>query len=229
MAELKSLLAFMDEEDRARALARYDELFRAVGPENEDALSVSFGSAVKQVLALEREQSEARKIGVVPFLQPMSLPAEFLPEKPGGEAAEPGGESSFVRSLADVLEKDAPPADGEPQETIGPMDEEFPLEELLPPGESPLKTWDTVFPEVEIGLPPEPDPIPEEAVIPADEPSSPKESGVLSEGQTDGFLPAEQEEPPEEPEGPAEPTEAGETPAEAEESERDQDTDSSGP
>ena len=229
MAELKSLLAFMDEEDRARALARYDELFRAVGPENEDALSVSFGSAVKQVLALEREQSEARKIGVVPFLQPMSLPAEFLPEKPGGEAAEPGGESSFVRSLADVLEKDAPPADGEPQETIGPMDEEFPLEELLPPGESPLKTWDTVFPEVEIGLPPEPDPIPEEAVIPADEPSSPKESGVLSEGQTDGSSPAEQEEPPEEPERPAEPTEAGETPAEAEEAEPDEDSDSSEP
>ena len=58
MAELKSLLAFMDGEDRARALARYAELFRAVGPENEDALSVSFGSAVKQVLALEKEQDK---------------------------------------------------------------------------------------------------------------------------------------------------------------------------
>ena len=82
---------------------------------------------------------------------------------------------------------------------------------------------------MEIGLPPEPDPIPEEAVIPADEPSSAQESGELSEGQTDGSSPAEQEEPTEEPEEPAEPTEAGEIPAEAKEAEPDLDSDSSEP
>ena len=207
MAELRSLLAFMDAEDRARALARYDELFRAVGAENEDTLAASFGSAVKQVLTLEKELSEARKIGVVPFLQPMSLPAEFLPEKPGEAPAASGGETSFVRSLADVLEKDAPPADEEPRETIGSMDEEFPLEELLPPGESPLKTWSTVFPEVEIGLPAEPDPIPEEAVIPTDEPNTPEENSEPSDAKTDD-LPAEGTE--------KEPAEAGETTDEAE-------------
>ena len=204
MAELKSLLGFMDEEDRARALARYDELFRAVGPENEDALAASFGSAVKQVLILEKEYSEARKIGIVPFLHPMKLPAEFIPEKFGDAPSAPGGGSSFVRSLADVLEKDALPANEESRETIGSMDEEFPLEELLPPGESPLKTWETVFPEVEIGLPAEPEPAFEEAVIPTDDPYTPAESDGPAEEQQEELSPEERgEEPAAGPGGPA--------------------------
>ena len=196
MAEMKNLLSFMGEEDRDRALARYDDLFLAVGEEKEDALIASFGSAVRQVLALEKELSEAKKIGVTPFLQPMPVPDEFREGGASGTeaafsgapaAAAPAEEPpSFVRAAAGALEDDTA---ADPWETISPMDDGFPLEDLIPPGELPLKTDNTVFPEVEYGIPEEPDPIPEEDLIPADEP-------VSSDGLSDAAEPDAPDAPP---------------------------------
>ena len=58
MAELRSLLAFMDPEDRLRVLRYYDRLFDDAGPEGEAALIDSFGSPVRQVLLIEKQYRE---------------------------------------------------------------------------------------------------------------------------------------------------------------------------
>ena len=179
MIELKNLLSFMDGEDRDRALARYDELFSAVGEDNEDALIASFGSAVRQVLSLEKELREAQKIGVAPFMQPMPVPEEFRKDKvSSGDGAEreeekapavPDGPGSFVRTAAGVLEEEGDTAEIN-WETISSMDEGFPMEDLVPASEDLPKTGETVFPEVQYGMPEEPAPIPEEDPIPTDVP-----------------------------------------------------------
>ena len=183
MAEMKNLLSFMDGEDRDRALARYDDLFSTVGEENEDALIATFGSAVRQVLSLEKELREAQKTGITPFLQPMPVPAEFrsdglFPEK-GTSAefkagsADPVGQESFVKAAAGALEDENSEVDFR-WETISSMDEGFPMDSLASSGEPPMKTRETVFPEVQYGMPDEPAPIPEEDVIPVDEPAEPE-------------------------------------------------------
>ena len=183
MAEIKNLLSFMDDEDRDRALARYDDLFRTVGEENEDALIASFGSAVRQVLSLEKELREAQKTGITPFLQPMPVPAEFRSDGlfPEDDAAAEdrdgpavsGSRESFVKAAAGALADEDDEADSR-WETINMMDEDFPMDSLVSSGEPPMKTSETVFPEVQYGMPEEPAPIPEEDVIPVDEPAEPE-------------------------------------------------------
>ena len=105
MAEMRNLLSFMESADRDRALARYEELFARVGPAEEDKLIGALGSALRQVLALEKEYRLAQKDGKVPFTTPLPLPegisldaaAEPAPEGPERDAAEePTGETTSI-------------------------------------------------------------------------------------------------------------------------------------
>ena len=169
MAELRNLLSFMDEENRERALVRIGELFDRAGPEHEEALIASFGSAIRHVLTLEKEYSRAQKTGTTPFTEPMPFPESFQPAdgtspiiaeaSPTPDAVSetpsaPEDADSFVRAAADVLEETGSDAE-QTWEAISAMDEEFPMEALIPPGEPPLKTNDIVFPEVVYGYPEE--------------------------------------------------------------------------
>ena len=156
LAEMKNLLTFMDSKDRERALARYDELFDTVGPDNEEALIAALGSAVRQVLSTEKELREAQKKGIVPFTTPLPIPeglrAAPAAETPAEETAAPvpaenAPEESFVRAAAGVLE-DGGLSVEDSREAITAMEEDFPLESLIPPGEPPLSTAETVFPKI---------------------------------------------------------------------------------
>ena len=208
MAELRNLLSFMNAKDRDRALARYDELFEQAGSESEEALIAAFGSAIRQVLALEKELRLAQKDGRTPFSEPMPFPEGFVPiaaegasdailPENGPEPTE-NGSASFVRAVADILEVSSP-APEEPPEPIGSMDEDFPMENLIPPGEAQLKTGAIVFPEVVYGMPEGADAEPEEEDAPAEEPSEePAADNVASETQ------AREETEPEPTEGPSE-------------------------
>ena len=67
MAELRSLLAFLDAAERERVLNRYERMFDEAGPEGEAAVIRCFGSPVRQVLQIEREYREAVASGETPF------------------------------------------------------------------------------------------------------------------------------------------------------------------
>ena len=67
MAELRSLLAFLDAAERDRVLSRYERMFDEAGPEGEAAVIRCFGSPVRQVLQIEREYREAVASGETPF------------------------------------------------------------------------------------------------------------------------------------------------------------------
>ena len=67
MAELRSLLAFLDAAERDRVLSRYERMFDEAGPEGEAAVVRCFGSPVRQVLQIEREYREAVASGETPF------------------------------------------------------------------------------------------------------------------------------------------------------------------
>ena len=68
MAELRSLLAFLDAAERDRVLSRYERMFDEAGPEGEAAVIRCFGSPVRQVLQIEREYREAVASGETPFV-----------------------------------------------------------------------------------------------------------------------------------------------------------------
>jgi len=157
MAELRSLLVFMDGEDRARILTRYEAMFEEAGPEGEDALIRCFGSPVRQVLAIEKEYREALDRGETPFAEeraaapaPAPAPEESVPEAYGDTAVE-SFEEVFAASPEETpapepipeLDEAAWEPDGEetpeeavteaaPEETIP---EETPAEEV--PAEEP--------------------------------------------------------------------------------------------
>ena len=67
MAELRSLLAFLDAAERERVLNRYERMFDEAGAEGEAAVIRCFGSPVRQVLQIEREYREAVASGETPF------------------------------------------------------------------------------------------------------------------------------------------------------------------
>ena len=67
MAELRSLLAFLDAAERDRVLNRYERMFDEAGAEGEAAVIRCFGSPVRQVLQIEREYREAVAHGETPF------------------------------------------------------------------------------------------------------------------------------------------------------------------
>ena len=78
MAELRSLLAFLDAAERDRVLNRYERMFDEAGPEGETTVVRCFGSPVRQVLQIEREYREAVANGETPFAdgEAAAAPAE---------------------------------------------------------------------------------------------------------------------------------------------------------
>ena len=141
MAELRNLLAFMDEEDRQRVLRRYERMFDDAGEDGEEKLIRSLGSPVRQVLDVEREYRRDKALGKTPFLDADD------PDSPERKDL-----SSLVREAADALkdpdsEKTLFPAAG--GDELPKNIQQLPIEDLIPPeGESDILP-ETVIPDMD--------------------------------------------------------------------------------
>ena len=190
MAELRSLLAFLDAAERDRVLNRYERMFDEAGPEGETTVVRCFGSPVRQVLQIEREYREAVANGETPFADGEAAGPEETEAPEEIEIIEE--EYTGVHILTEESEPEAeePLPEDLPEELIEEQPEELPEE--LPDPE----------PEEEIAAEPEPAVLPE---IDLDE------LDFSDLGLTFTKKPAAPEEEPEE--------EAGETPEEPAEDE----------
>ena len=189
MAELRSLLAFLDAAERDRVLNRYERMFDEAGPEGETTVVRCFGSPVRQVLQIEREYREAVANGEMPFAD--------------GEAA--GPEETEAPEETEIIEEEYTGAhilaeESEP-EAEEPLPEDLP-EELIE--ERPEELLPEPEPEEEIAAEPEPAVLPEIDLDELDfsdlgltftkKPAAPEEEPEEEAGETpDG--PAENEEP----------------------------------
>lgn len=140
MAELRSLLAFLDAAERDRVLNRYERMFDEAGPEGETTVVRCFGSPVRQVLQIEREYREAVANGETPFAD--------------GEAA--GPEETEAPEETEIIEEEYTGAhiraeESEP-ETEEPLPEDLPEELIEEQPEEPLPEPE---PEEEIAAEPE--------------------------------------------------------------------------
>ena len=190
MAELRSLLAFLDAAERDRVLNRYERMFDEAGPEGETTVVRCFGSPVRQVLQIEREYREAVANGETPFADGEAAGPEETEAPEETEIIEE--EYTGVHILAEESEPEAeePLPEDLPEELI----EEQP-EELLPEPE----------PEEEIAAEPEPAVLPE---IDLDELDFSDLGLTFTKKPAAPVMPAEPEEEPEEeagemPDGPA--------------------------
>lgn len=136
LAELRSLLAFLDAAERERVLNRYERMFDEAGPEGEAAVIRCFGSPVRQVLQIEREYRDAIANGEMPFAD-------------GETTAEP----EEVETAAEELpEETAEPEIFEPEEELPPEESadapvEEPLTETAEIVEEIVTEPETVIPE----------------------------------------------------------------------------------
>ena len=140
MAELRSLLEFLDDAERDRVLNRYERMFDEAGPEGETTVVRCFGSPVRQVLQIEREYREAVANGETPFAD--------------GEAA--GPEETEAPEETEIIEEEYTGAhiraeESEP-EAEEPLPEELPEELIEEQPEEPLPEPE---PEEEIAAEPE--------------------------------------------------------------------------
>ena len=192
MAELRSLLAFLDADERDRVLNRYERMFDEAGPEGETTVVRCFGSPVRQVLQIEREYREAVANGETPFADG---------EAAGPEEAEAPEETEIIEEEctgAHILAEESEP------EAEEPLPEDLPEEliEELPEPEEEIAAEPE--PEEEIAAEPEPAVLPEIDLDELDfsdlgltftkKPAAPEEEPEEEAGETpDG--PAENEEP----------------------------------
>ena len=189
MAELRSLLAFLDAAERDRVLNRYERMFDEAGPEGETTVVRCFGSPVRQVLQIEREYREAVANGETPFAD--------------GEAA--GPEETEAPEETEIIEEEYTGAhilaeESEP-EAEEPLPEDLP-EELIE--EQPEELLPEPEPEEEIAAEPEPAVLPEIDLDELDfsdlgltftkKPAAPEEEPEEEAGETPEE-PAEDEEP----------------------------------
>lgn len=190
MAELRSLLAFLDAAERDRVLNRYERMFDEAGPEGETTVVRCFGSPVRQVLQIEREYREAVANGETPFADGEAAGPEETEAPEETEIIEE--EYTGVHILAEESEPEAeePLPEERPEELI----EEQPEEPL--PGKLPEPE-----PEEEIAAEPEPAVLPE---IDLDELDFSDLGLTFTKKPAAPVMPAAPEEEPEE--------EAGETP-----------------
>lgn len=244
MAELRSLLAFLDAAERDRVLNRYERMFDEAGPEGETTVVRCFGSPVRQVLQIEREYREAVASGETPFADGEAIGPEEAEAPEETEIIEE--EYTGVHLLAEETEPEAeePLPEELPEELIEEQPEE-PLPEPEPEEEIAAEPEPAVLPEIDLDeldfsdlgltftkkpaapvMPVAPEEEPEEEAGetpdgPAEneeplplEPLYPEE--VLPEEETDKPAPPDAEEPAGEPaDGAAEET-ADEAPAESE-------------
>lgn len=195
MAELRSLLAFLDAAERERVLNRYERMFDEAGPEGEATVVRCFGSPVRQVLQIEREYREAVASGETPFADGEAI---------GPEEAEAPEETEIIEEEYTGVHLLAEETEPEAEE---PLPEELPEELIEEPPEEPLPEPD---PEEEPAAAPEPAVLPE---IDLDEldfsdlgltftkkpaapvmPAVPEETPETEESETPA-MPAEDEEP----------------------------------
>lgn len=193
MAELRSLLAFLDAAERDRVLNRYERMFDEAGPESETTVVRCFGSPVRQVLQIEREYREAVANGETPFADGEAAGPEETEAPEETEIIEEEYTGAHIRAEESEPEAEEPLPEDLPEELI----EELP-EELLPEPE----------PEEEIAAEPEPAVLPE---IDLDELDFSDLGLTFTKKPAAPVMPAAPEEEPEE--------EAGETPEEPAENE----------
>ena len=237
MAELRSLLAFLDAAERDRVLNRYERMFDEAGPEGETTVVRCFGSPVRQVLQIEREYREAVANGETPFADgeaagPEETEApeetEIIEEEYTGahiraEESEPEAEEPLPEDLPEELIEELPEElpEPEPEEEIA-AEPEIDLDELdfsdlgltftKKPAAPVMPAAPEEEPEEEAGETPE-EPAENEEPLPL-EPLYPEE--VLPEEEADKPAHPDAEEPAGEPaDGAAEET-ADEAPAEPE-------------
>ena len=234
MAELRSLLAFLDAAELDRVLNRYERMFDEAGPEGEATVVRCFGSPVRQVLQIEREYREAVASGETPFADGEAIGPEEAEAPEETEIIEE--EYTGVHILAEEREPETeePLPEPEPEEEIAAEPEPAVLPEIDPDelDFSDLGLTFTKKPaapekEPEEGSIETPDePAEDEEPAPAEPVAMPEET-LLAEPAEDEHFASPSEEaaeilPEEEPDEPAEETpeeaETGET-AEPEEAE----------
>ena len=204
MAELRSLLAFLDAAERDRVLNRYERMFDEAGPEGETTVVRCFGSPVRQVLQIEREYREAVANGETPFADGEAAGPEETEAPEEIEIIEEEYTGAHILAEESEPEAEEPLLEDLPEELI----EEQP-EELLPEPEPEEEIAAEPEPEEEIAAEPEPAVLPE---IDLDELDFSDLGLTFTKKPAAPVMPAAPEEEPEE--------EAGETtdgPAEDEE------------
>lgn len=194
MAELRSLLAFLDAAERDRVLNRYERMFDEAGPEGETTVVRCFGSPVRQVLQIEREYREAVANGETPFADGEAAGPEETEAPEETEIIEEEYTGAHIRAEESEPEAEEPLPEDLPEELIEEQPEELPEE--LPDPE----------PEEEIAAEPEPAVLPE---IDLDELDFSDLGLTFTKKPAAPVMPAAPEEEPEEeagemPDGPAE-------------------------
>ena len=126
MAELRSLLAFLDAAERDRVLNRYERMFDEAGPEGETTVVRCFGSPVRQVLQIEREYREAVANGETPFADGEAAGPEETEAPEETEIIEEEYTGAHIRAEESEPETEEPLPEDLPEELI----EELPEPEL---------------------------------------------------------------------------------------------------
>ena len=107
LAEMRSLLAFMDADDRERVLRFYEKLFDQAGEEGEGALLKKLGSPVRQVLQVERVYRDKQKENELNFADAPVEASAPAAEEPVAEVEKPEAETLPEDSFAVPAEENA--------------------------------------------------------------------------------------------------------------------------
>ena len=126
MAELRSLLAFLDTAERDRVLNRYERMFDEAGPEGETTVVRCFGSPVRQVLQIEREYREAVANDETPFADGEAAGPEETEAPEETEIIEEEYTGAHIRAEESEPEAEEPLPEDLPEELIEEQPEELP-------------------------------------------------------------------------------------------------------
>ena len=196
LAEMRSLLAFMEADDRERILRFYEKLFDQAGEEGEATLLKKLGSPVRQVLQVEkiyRDKQKEEELSLIdtpvekaaPAAEETADKAEETAEEPAPAAPEmsfavPSEEGAVDFSAEDEEEELPAAAEEEPavaEEAVEPVAEEEAVEDTV--------TEEDEAEEEDEGV--------TEVVAPPDETESDGEEDV--EGEESAAEESEEEEP----------------------------------
>lgn len=192
MAELRSLLAFLDAAERDRVLNRYERMFDEAGAEEEAAVIRCFGSPVRQVLQIEREYREALASGETPFADGEATAETEKAETPEvAETAEEAYAAEPESTVESELENEDPlpekTAEAEPEETEHTAEEATAADEPEEPAFALLPELDfdsLELPELDVTVPTE------EALQEPEKPEEP-ETAETEEDEPEEVLPEE--------------------------------------
>lgn len=148
MAELRSLLAFLDAAERDRVLNRYERMFDEAGPEGETTVVRCFGSPVRQVLQIEREYREAVANGETPFADGEAAGPEETEAPEETEIIEEEYTGAHIRAEESEPEAEEPLQEDLPEELIEEQPEELPEPE--PEEEIAAEPEPAVLPEIDL-------------------------------------------------------------------------------